>query len=117
MEPHYKRTCRALLAKHAARDEWALTLHEALLYNLAQAFHLSLGQVFALLGLLQPLVGPSAFGEARRPGLGNVAVLPHDCEWAEYKSKGSPQLVGGSNGGGQDSRVTAAVIMKRDVAR
>jgi hypothetical protein len=38
----------------------ALTLHKALFDNFAESLHLGLWQVLALLGLLQPLVGPRA---------------------------------------------------------
>jgi hypothetical protein len=67
--------------------EGRVTLHEALLDNLTQTLHVGLGQVFALLGLLQPLVWACAFGEARRPRLGDVAVLGHGCGGEEKKEK------------------------------
>lgn len=53
------------------------TLHKTLLHNLTQPLHVGLGQILALLGLLQPFVRAGTLGEARRPRLGNVAIFRH----------------------------------------
>jgi hypothetical protein len=65
----------------------ALTLHETFLDNLAEALHLGLGQVFALLGLFQPLVGAGALGQTGRPGLGNVTVSSHGRARSQWRGR------------------------------
>lgn len=58
------------------------TFHKTLFYNLAQSLHVGLGQVLAALGLLQPFVGPGAFGQAGGPWLGDVVVFAHGVDVA-----------------------------------
>lgn len=123
MEPHYERTHCGECLSYVATHRLELTLHEAFFDNLAEPLHLGFWQVFALFGLLQPLVRPRAFRKARGPGLRNIAVSPHVYGILQLSgTKGAfrcaSQIIRRSNGGEQDSRVTAAaMIIRRDVAR
>lgn len=63
------------------------TFHKTLFYNLAQALHVGLGQVLAALGLLQPFIGPSTFGQTGRPWLGDVVVFAHGVDVASKRKE------------------------------
>lgn len=59
------------------RGRGVFTFHQALLDNLAEALHVGLGQVLALLGLLEPFVGARALCQAGRAWLRDVVVFAH----------------------------------------
>ena len=77
-----------------------LTFHQALLDHLAELLHDRLGQIMALLCLLEPFWQSRVRGQLRRPRLGNTSHgrLSSWRKKVGRKRKGVRAMVGGSGG-------------------